>query len=139
MPQYAPKLLSDASIPSWFAQDLLQRLSPGSKYREVWPSLFVAPAGLRSALHIDAFGSNFWMALFAGVKRWTFYAAEDTTLLRPDYTVGLDPVFPSDAEEESTAVPRHVVDLQAGDVLFVPAGCAHTVENLSDTIAVWGC
>jgi histone arginine demethylase JMJD6 len=33
-------------------------------YRDSWPSLFVGPASARGAMHIDAFGSNFWMALF---------------------------------------------------------------------------
>ena len=49
--------------------DFLQRTSPGTQYQDSWPSLFVAPAGLRSETHVDAFGSNFWMALFQGSKR----------------------------------------------------------------------
>jgi hypothetical protein len=53
-----------------FAGDFLQRTNEGSLYRDSWPSLFVAPAGITSELHVDAFGSNFWMALFQGRKRY---------------------------------------------------------------------
>ena len=35
----------------------------------------------------------------------------------------------------SLATPQTCV-LEAGDLLFVPAGCPHAVENLSDTLAV---
>ena len=49
--------------------DLLQRVNVGSLYRDTWPSLFIAPAGLKSELHVDTFASNFWMALLEGKKR----------------------------------------------------------------------
>ena len=52
-----------------FSGDFLQRTSPKSYYRDSWPSLFIAPAGLTSELHVDSFGSNFWMALLEGKKR----------------------------------------------------------------------
>lgn len=137
LPLYAPELLDSMTIPCFFAQDFLQRLEPGSKYREVWPSLFVAAAGLRSGLHIDAFGSNFWMALFHGVKRWRFYDAEDVLWLQPDYMWSWEPLFDEEVCAAS-GVAAHEVDLQAGDLLFVPAGSPHTVENFTDTLAVGG-
>lgn len=69
LPIYAPALARELMIPKYFAGDFLQRTTPGSLYRESWPSLFIAPAGLHSDLHVDGFGSNFWMALFQGRKR----------------------------------------------------------------------
>ena len=69
IPTHAPELAKELVIPKYFAGDFLQRTSPGSLYRDSWPSLFIAPAGLHSDLHVDAFGSNFWMALFQGRKR----------------------------------------------------------------------
>lgn len=50
--------------------DLLKKTKDGSLYRNSWPSLFLSPPGITSELHIDAFGSNFWMALFQGKKRY---------------------------------------------------------------------
>ena len=69
LPLNCPELVKELQIPKYFASDFLQRTPPGSLYRDSWPSLFIAPAGITSELHIDAFGSNFWMALFEGRKR----------------------------------------------------------------------
>lgn len=71
LPVNCPELVKDLKIPKYFANDFLQRTPSGSLYRESWPSLFMAPAGITSELHVDAFGSNFWMALFEGQKRYT--------------------------------------------------------------------
>ena len=125
-------------MPKWFTPDLLQTLAPGSRYRDVWPSLFVAPAGLRSDLHVDAFGSHFWMALFEGRKRWTFFRPEDTPWLQPSFAAGTEPSFPAGAVAAAGDLRPFVVDLMPGDILFVPAGCPHTVENLEPSLAVRG-
>lgn len=69
IPTHAPDLAKELVIPKYFAGDFLQRTFPGSLYQDSWPSLFIAPSGLHSDLHVDAFGSNFWMALFQGRKR----------------------------------------------------------------------
>lgn len=69
IPTHAPELAKELVIPKYFAGDFLQRTAPESLYQNSWPSLFIAPAGLHSDLHVDAFGSNFWMALFKGRKR----------------------------------------------------------------------
>jgi hypothetical protein len=45
----------------------------GLPFVDSWPSLFVGPSGSCSGLHIDAFGSNFWMALLQGHKKWTLF------------------------------------------------------------------
>jgi len=31
--------------------------------QDTWPSLFIAPAGVGCGAHVDAFASNFWMAV----------------------------------------------------------------------------
>lgn len=69
IPLNCPELAKQLTIPRYFAGDFLQRTPPGSLYRDSWPSLFISPAGITSELHVDAFGSNFWMVLFQGKKR----------------------------------------------------------------------
>ena len=70
LPLHCPELAEQLTIPQYFAGDFLQRTPAGTLYRDSWPSLFVSPAGITSELHVDAFGSNFWMALFQGKKRY---------------------------------------------------------------------
>ena len=73
LPANCPELAKELKIPNYFVNDFLQRTDSESLYRDSWPSLFVAPAGVTSELHVDAFGSNFWMALFEGRKRYNDY------------------------------------------------------------------
>ena len=69
LPLNCPELMAGLKIPDYFADNVLSRTPEGSLYHDSWPSLFVAPAGITSELHVDAFCSNFWMALFEGKKR----------------------------------------------------------------------
>lgn len=141
------ELLSELTMPKYFIGDVLQFLPAGSMYRDSWPSLFLGPKGTESALHIDAFRSNFWMALFEGRKRWVFFHPEDWALLYPVFANGgLDPVFQVDLKasvaEQKDRFPLfqrarcYECVLEAGEILFVPAGSPHYVENLSHTVAI---
>jgi hypothetical protein len=85
----------------------------------------------------DAFGSNFWMLLVEGKKKWTFFSEADLPLLRPTYPFSFDPVFPKDVLT-TTPARAFEVELQAGEMIFVPAGSPHAVTNLSTTVALSG-
>ena len=96
LPMNSPELLADFSIPFYFEVcDYLKRVD-SPMYKRSWPSLFISPKGTVSDLHIDAFASNFWMALLSGEKRWTFFSPESTPYLRPRYFDTFDPVFDID-------------------------------------------
>lgn len=143
LPIHCPWLVEKIRIPRYFAGDFLQRTSEGSLYRDSWPSLFVAPAGLCSELHVDAFGSNFWMAVFQGSKRWVFFPQSDLPYLYPQYQNSMDPVFEADIrnpnlENQPLLHLTHPSEciLSEGEVLFVPAGCPHRVENLTKSVAI---
>jgi histone arginine demethylase JMJD6 len=49
---------------------------------------------------VDAFASHFWMFLFEGRKKWTFFSKEDVNRLRPVYADSMDPVFEADTDSE---------------------------------------
>ncbi|KAL4239714.1 hypothetical protein ACF0H5_000518 [Mactra antiquata] len=147
IPVHCPKLADELIIPKYFAGDFLQRTPDGTLYKNSWPSLFIAPQGITSELHVDAFGSNFWMALFEGKKRWIFFKREDTPLLYPIYGQqwSTDVIF--DVNISSPQLKQHPLYtltqpmeciLQPGEVLFVPAGCPHHVENLETSLAISG-
>ncbi|XP_076454119.1 uncharacterized protein LOC143289129 [Babylonia areolata] len=143
LPLHCPALADELTIPRYFTGDFLQRSAAGSLYQDSWPSLFIAPAGVHSGLHVDAFASNFWMALFQGRKRWVFFQEEDTPCLYPVYAHSLDPSFEGDvADPDLSAHPLlacvHPMEcvLEAGELLFVPGGSPHYVENLETTLAI---
>jgi hypothetical protein len=76
LPLHCPRLAEQFSVPELFRANYLTRTSPSALYHDSWPSLFVAAKGTHGGLHIDAFGSHFWMYLVSGGKRWTFYPAD---------------------------------------------------------------
>lgn len=135
LPLYCPQLAEEFTIASCFSDDFLKRTSSCALYHSSWPSLFIAPAGTNSGLHIDAFGSHFWMYLVSGKKQWTFYPCDQAGLLGPKLIDSTDPVFSGD---EGKSCSPYTVTLCPGEWLFVPAGSPHKVENLEESVAVSG-
>ncbi len=72
-----------------------------------------------------------------------FFPPEDTPLLYPLYANSIDAIFEVDLSRPdltrhpllSLTHPRQVT-LEAGEVLYVPAGCPHRVENLEKSLAI---
>jgi len=137
LPLNAPNLAKEFKVPKYFEDNILTATSPDALYRQSWPSLFLGPKGTKSGLHIDAFGSHFWMYLISGVKKWTFYPPRAAGDLSPSFSDSMDPTF-NPSQEELDNVSCYSIELQPGELLFVPAGSPHKVENLDDTVAVSG-
>ena len=76
LPLHCPALSKEFTVPELFQDNYLKQTSPSALYHQSWPSLFIAGAGTNGELHIDAFGSHFWMFMISGRKRWTFYPTE---------------------------------------------------------------
>ena len=144
LPIFFPELDEEFNLPAYFKDDYLKRTSAEALYRKSWPSLFISGKGTVSELHVDAFGSNFWMYLFCGRKRWTFFNSTDVAKLKPKYHDSLDPVFEADLSNDSMLedyehkLTVSQVTLEPGELLFVPHGSPHRVENLEDSVAVSG-
>eukprot|EP00735_Rhodelphis_limneticus_P009013 TRINITY_DN246_c0_g1::TRINITY_DN246_c0_g1_i1::g.1681::m.1681 TRINITY_DN246_c0_g1::TRINITY_DN246_c0_g1_i1::g.1681 ORF type:complete len:376 (-),score=-4.29,sp/Q08BY5/JMJD4_DANRE/27.55/5e-12,Cupin_8/PF13621.1/2.4e-19,JmjC/PF02373.17/2.7e+03,JmjC/PF02373.17/8.7e+02,JmjC/PF02373.17/0.00015 TRINITY_DN246_c0_g1_i1:435-1520(-) len=167
LPHYCPGILNDIHIPRYFGNDYLQRGKIRSHdtshvtsvpFRNDWPSLFIGPRGTQSGLHVDSFGSNFWMMLLEGKKKWIIFPRSERIFLYEDRSKNafmvnpeqlLHPTTPpmetksTNAKEDGTARyplfsrthPAEFI-LVDGKFLFFPAGSPHQVIKLEDTVEV---
>jgi len=148
-----PALLADVRIPRLCPVDLMSLLPRDSAFgcaedgSHQWPSLFVAPAGSATTLHVDTYHMRFWMALLKGRKRWVTFPPEHVHDLMPADSQAFPSRFKANLLSlNSTAQHRvrYAWDqrwegvLNAGDILFLPEGWVHQVHNLDLTIAVAG-
>ncbi|CAN0220386.1 unnamed protein product, partial [Discosporangium mesarthrocarpum] len=82
--------------------------------------------------------------LLEGRKRWLLFPPGQVPLLYPSWAEGrneavfaVDPSKPDlDRFPAARLATGWACTLEAGDLLFVPAGSPHQVENLTDTLAV---
>ncbi len=124
-------------LPSWFCkQDYLKRTRLEHAFRN-WPTLFVGAEGTRSLTHVDRWQGNFWMFQIHGRKQWTIWNPAELCLLSPKWTDKFDPSFPPVEELRGRGHPIEL-DLQPGELLFVPGGTPHAVVNLDLTVAMAG-
>ena len=142
-----PDVLHHLRLPRHFAHCHLKRTRHAHAFSKAWPTLFLGARGTRSTLHVDQWHGHFWMYCLFGCKRWTFFHPDDLPLLYPDWTHGgLHPKFPSlyELQAQPERYPlfararRREVIVHPGEVLFVPGGTPHAVENLTDSLAVAG-
>lgn len=75
--------------------------------------------------------------------RWVFFPPEDVPLLYPTYVHSTDAVFEANLSAPdlnhhpllSLTHPRECL-LSPGELLFVPSGCPHRVENIEPSLAI---
>lgn len=93
--------------------------------------LFLGGAGTTTSLHSDQ-PCNLYVQVF-GEKRWTLYSTFDTPFMDPEAETGY---VRCGASKDLRCVDAYEVTLKPGDILYVPPHMWHSVENLSETIAV---
>ncbi len=141
LPINCHEVMSDFIMPKYFSDDYIQKINYEPSTRS-FPSLFMAHGGTKSGLHIDAWGSNFWMMMIAGRKHFRTFSAKEAPLLYPNLN---GDTFTSNVFEpnykrfpllkEATA---YDAILGPNDMIFVPAGNPHQVRNLDDNMAISG-
>lgn len=107
-----PELRADyeppAFLPNWF-DELPADVFPGFRW------ILIGPAGSGSRMHVDVFGTASWNVVLLGEKLWCFHP-------------------PGELAGES---PQTMYCVQrAGDLVYIPSGWWHAVENLDASICV---
>lgn len=137
-----PELLEDYEVPPHFREDLFEEMSEEDRPDYRW--ILIGPNGSGSPLHTDPHNSSAWNAVIEGCKRVTFYPPEvippgvDEELIHSDYYASDDTMdwyrntLPHLGRDER---PFEVL-VFPGEVLFIPSGWWHTVQNIGHTIAV---
>lgn len=125
-----PELIKDLDL-SWFR-------SMSGHGNETW-GLFMGGKGTATGLHSSIAPNLFYQ--IRGTKRWYIYPAWTAPFFKPE--VKGSPYFYSFVDVNDTktwpiaeAAPGWYVDLNPGDILFVPAFAWHQVHNHSASIAV---
>lgn len=99
--------------------------------------VYVGPRGSVTRLHADVLFSYSWSANVAGRKLWRLVPAEQRHLVSDAATRPLaHSLAEISAAEVSAGLTPLVVTQEAGELLFVPSGWYHEVENLEDTISI---
>jgi hypothetical protein len=103
-----------------------------SASRDPFPyrALFVSAAGARTRLHLDPWASSAVLCQVAGTKHVSMWPPDQHELMLRLATEqnGLDPV--------NEVPPAIQGTLNAGEVLFVPAGWWHQVDTVTDSISL---
>jgi hypothetical protein len=146
LPRKCPAVMKEFTVPKYFAADFMQRCrhleSSKRNVADYWPSLFIGRKGQNSSLHIDTSGTHFWMAALQGRKRWVFFPPEDAPLLDEHSHLRHFGVDAFDKEGSTGRFPLYAyarpytATLHPGELLFVPAGCPHQVQNVDNTVAI---
>lgn len=135
-------LVGDYAVPEHFSEDLFELMEEDDRPDYRW--LLIGPNGSGSPFHTDPHDSSAWNAVVEGIKRVSFYPPSvippgvDEELIHSDYYASEDSmkwyrfVFPTLSESE---LPIECL-VQPGEILFIPSGWWHQVQNIGTTIAV---
>jgi hypothetical protein len=127
-----PELVADLDV-EWF-----RNMRRDHRKFENW-GFFMGGAGTATALH-GAIAPNLFLQV-SGEKRWYIYPCQTAGFFAPE--VKGSPYFYSFVDVSdpvrwpiAEVAPGWVVDLEPGDILYVPPFAWHQVHNTSPTIAV---
>ena len=114
----------------WNASSSSSSSSTGGDHRFV----YLGPAGTRTYLHADVLFSHSWSVNLAGRKKWTLVPDGQRHLVS---TPSTKPLVKSLSELDATEGLTPIELIQhPGELLFVPSGWYHEVENLDDCLSI---
>lgn len=136
------ELIGDYTVPDVFSEDLFDLMEDDDRPDYKW--LLLGPNGSGSPFHTDPHDSSAWNAVIEGCKRVSFYPpwvippGVDEEEIHSEYYASEDTmewyrsIFPTLPPER---LPIECL-VQPGEILFIPSGWWHQVQNIGHTIAV---
>ncbi|KAH9526821.1 JmjC domain-containing protein 4 [Dermatophagoides farinae] len=125
-------------IPTYFESDYLNEYCTAKSIAD-FKFTYMGPKGSTTPLHVDVFGSFSWSANVIGTKRWLMIPDHCVETLKQ--LIGVNNL-PHDLytlpnyEQIIAKVNGFEIIQKAGQVLFVPSGYMHQVENIEHTISI---
>ncbi|CUI14067.1 Hypothetical protein, putative [Bodo saltans] len=135
-------LVDDYCVPEIFSEDLFDLMEDDDRPDYKW--LLFGPNGSGSPFHTDPHDSSAWNAVIEGCKRVSFYPpwvippGVDEEEIHSEYYASEDTmewyrsIYPTLSPEKQ---PIECL-VQPGEILFIPSGWWHQVQNIGHTIAV---
>ena len=128
--EHFPEMLADFSEPECVRGDVLQQVPRQVFNPLLW--LFLGGEGSGSALHQDVLSTHAWLAVLAGRKRFALHPPADWSS-----------VFEARQGEAAEVLRQRCahgswryLELNAGDLIFIPSGWWHVVINEGPTIGL---
>lgn len=133
---FCPEVLEDFQVPRFFPLDYMatnQELQ--ERYRMWMPEAFIAPRdSVAYPMHLHPFSTSVWLQLLEGRKRWWLFPyLQNVDVLTPHQaglTFANSAIHPNYVRHpEFKEVQGWEGVLEAGELLFMPAGIVHQVLN----------
>ncbi|OTF81288.1 hypothetical protein BLA29_005996 [Euroglyphus maynei] len=124
-------------LPVFFESDYLNEYCQDEQITD-FKFTYIGPKGSYTPLHIDVFGSFSWSANIIGTKRWLMIPEPYVKTLKQ--LIG--EILPHNLytlpnyKEIIEKVHGFEIIQKSGEILFVPSGYLHQVENIEHTISV---
>lgn len=130
------KVISVYKTPSFFGSDWLNEYWDELKTDD-YKFVYLGPKGSWTPFHTDVFGSYSWSANVGGYKKWIFFprSTEPQNVYDIFEKVPKSDHFDFKLKHHENFSYFEVIQ-GPGEVIFVPSGWFHQVENLTDTLSI---